>query len=381
MNILHITPYFLPHKGGIERYVNNLSKNLVDRGHNVTIYTANIPETKLVENFNGISIFRFNCIAEPLRNPIIPRLMFPTKNIQKYDLIHIHMLYSSVALYGLLERNVCGIPVVMTHYGQMRFEEKFKDRMVKLYEIIILRKILSICACCIALSESDAQFLTSFVTENRIKVIPNAIDSRELLHYSKNEINLFLKLHNLENKKIILFIGRLIPIKGINYLIEAFYRVKKTIQNPSVVLLIVGAGAEYYPLKQIVKEKKMIDSVIFFGEVSNIDINFLYQSSFLFVLPSLSEGFPTVVLEAMYYGIPVIGTDIPVMKTNFSESALLVPPSNSNALAEAILSLISDPSLTLILSIKAKEKVLNNFTWDIIGEKYLDIYTNIIYSN
>jgi glycosyltransferase involved in cell wall biosynthesis len=379
MKILQITPYFLPHKGGTERYVYNLSKSLVDRGHNVTVYTSNIPETKPFENIDGISIFRFKSVAEPLRNPLAPRLLlFSLKDLQNFDLIHIHMVYSTTALFGILLKKLYPIPVVLTHHGRMRFEHKFKDLIVTFYEKIFFKKLLSDCDFCIALSEYDAWFLASFATENKIRVVPNAINSAELLYNEKTDINQFLNLYNLENKKIILFVGRLIPIKGINYLIEAFSRVKNQIKDPSVILVIVGGGGEYNSLKKSIQDYHLSDFIILTGELSKIYVNYLYQSSCLYVLPSVSEGFPTTVLEAMFYGIPVIGTDIPVMKQNFSDSALLVPQRNSRALADAILSLLSDPDSALELSMKGKEKVINNFTWDIIVNKTLDVYSQLL---
>jgi len=379
MKILQITPYFLPHKGGTERYVYNLSKSLVDRGHTVTIYTSNIPETKPVENIDGILIFRFKSAAEPLRNPLVPRLLIPLKDLQNFDLIHVHRIYSSIALFVMLQKKWNDVvPVVLTHHGRARFEQKYEDFLVRWYEKLLFKKILSACDRCIALSESDARFLASFMTENKISIIPNAINSAELVHNSKQDIDQFLTIHNLEGKKIILYVGRLMALKGINYLIEAFYDVKNEMKDPSVVLVIAGDGDEYNALKKITHEYNLVDSIRFIKDLSDTGRNYLYQSSLLFVLPSLSEGFPTTVLEAMFYGIPVIGTDIPVMKQNFSDSALLVPQRNSRALADAILSLLSDPGSALELSLKGKDKVINNFTWDSIVKKYLDIYSQVI---
>jgi len=378
MKILQLTPYYFPHKGGIERYIANLSKYLIKNGHEVEIYSSNIPRTYSIEILDGVTIRRYTSIGEPLRNPLIPGLLFPSKDLKKFDLIHVHMLYSSLAIYGILQKKLYGIPVVVTHHGRMRFEKKIKDTFVYLYENLFFNKLLSASDRCIALSESDAQFLASFVPKNRINIIPNAIDSAELLCNSRTEINQFLKIYNLENKKIILFVGRLIPVKGINYLIEAFRLVKKKIKDPSVVLLIVGDGNEYNPLNEIVKKNDLIDSVLFTGELSKIYINYLYQSSYLFVLPSLSEGFPTTILEALYYGIPVIGTDIPVMKQNFSDSALLVPQRNSRALADAILFLLLNSDFAFQLSMKGKDKVIKNFTSDSIVKKYLEVYSNVL---
>ncbi len=124
MKILQLTPYYFPHKGGIERYIANLSKYLIKNGHEVEIYSSNIPRTYSIEILDGVTIRRYTSIGEPLRNPLIPGLLFPSKDLKKFDLIHVHMLYSSLAIYGILQKKLYGIPVVVTHHGRMRFEKK-----------------------------------------------------------------------------------------------------------------------------------------------------------------------------------------------------------------------------------------------------------------
>jgi glycosyltransferase involved in cell wall biosynthesis len=278
----------------------------------------------------------------------------------------------------MLPKMLYEIPIVITHHGRVRFEHNYKDFLIHSFEKLFFKWLLSSYDECIALSESDAQFLATFVTESKISIIPNALNPVELSNNSQLDIDHFLERHNLKDKKIISFVGRLIALKGLNYLIEAFYHVNNEKRDPSVVLVIAGDGDEYDTLKKIADEYNLIDSIIFINDLSDTDRNCLYQSSFLFILPSLSEGFPTTVLEAMYYGVPVIGTDIPVMTQNFSDSALLVPQRNSRALADAVVSLLSDTDSALELSRSARKKVINSFTWDIIVKRYIDVYSQVI---
>jgi len=377
MKILQVTHYFLPHRGGLERFVYYLSKNLADNGQNITVFTSNIPESKPVENLDGIIVFRFTTIAEPLRNPIVPRFFFPIKNMREYDLIHVHTLYSSMVLLCILQKKLFGIPVIVTHHGRVGFEHPLLDFFLHLYENLFFKKLLSMCDQCIALSESDARFLTTFTPREKITIIPNGINPADLILHSEWEIDRFLLKYNLNNKKIVLFIGRLIPLKGAKYLIEAFSNIREELNDLSVQLVIAGDGIEREALLRMTSDKKLTDSVLFIQDLSDADRNYLYQSAAIFVLTSLSEGFPTTVLEAMYYGVPVIGTDIPVMNENFSDSVSLVPPRDDRALADAILGLLVDPDLAQKLSSKGKEAV-KNFTWDRIVKNYIDVYSGLV---
>jgi len=379
MRILQITPYFLPHNGGIERYVFNLSKALVNRGHEVEIVTSNIPHTYKVEVIEGIKIRREISIAEPLRNPIIPAFLFPRKkDITGFDIIHVHMIYSSAAIYGVFLKKIYGTPVILTHHGRMKFEQKSWDACVRFYEKTVFRKILSTGDWCVALSEMDTKFLQSFDIMTNISTIPNGINPSELRNDSKSDLTMFLNKQNLQDKKIILFVGRLISVKGLPYLLDAFFGVKQKCGDSSVILVIVGNGEQHDQLVEIAKNHNLVESIRFLGDLPFSDTIKLYQSSKMFVLPSLSEGFPTTVLEAMYYGIPVISTDIPVVKQYFSDSVVLVPTKNSEALEKAILTLLNSSDLTSQLSIKSKDKVINNYTWETIVNQYLEIYLSVL---
>jgi glycosyltransferase involved in cell wall biosynthesis len=383
MKILQITQYFLPHTGGLERYVWNLSKYLTENGHEVEIYTSNIPRTKKIEVIDGITIRRFSSIAEPLRNPIIPGLLLPTKNeIKKFDLIQVHVLYSFTALYGLLLKKFYNIPLILTHHGRMKFNEKYKDEIVRLYEKIVIKELVKNGDRCIVLTKKDAEFIASEgMNQELIKIIPNGIIPSELKNLTDIEINQFLHQYNLENKKIILFVGRMISSKGVDCLIKAFSRIKNYDSDSSLMLVLVGDGDQLKSLKQIVSDFNLSNSVKFLGELSFSDTIKFYQTSRIFVLPSLSEGFSTTILEALYFGLPVIASDIPVIRENFSDSLTLVPPNNEKALADAIFKLLKESEMTDCLSAIGKNTVITNYTWDKIIDEYEDLFAHLNFDN
>lgn len=382
MKILQITPYFLPHNGGIERYVYNLSGSLVQNGHEVEIWTSNIPETKEEEELNGIRVRRFKCFGTPLRNPIVPGFFRAIKrDIQDFDLIHAHMIYSTAAISGIYMKQKSGLPLVITHHGRMIFEEPWKDMIVSVYEKLFIKEILKGADRIVALSNSDSEFLGSFNKINKINVIPNGIDIIKKDPQPDLDFDQFLMKNEIFNKNIIFFAGRLIESKGLNFLIDSIDKYKSNLDNSNFIVVIAGKGPHFKNLQFQCQRYKLTHLVKFIGDLPFCNIIKIYHKSKIFILPSISEGFPTTVLEAMYFGIPVIATDIPVMRQYFSDTAILVPPRDPVCLGKAILYLMQNPDIGRELSRKGKEKVIKEFTWDKIVQQYLKLYNELQFNN
>ena len=87
MRVLQVTSYFYPHIGGLEHYVYNLSKNLVEKGHEVVVCTSNIPESMRYETVDGMEIRRFRSLAEPLGNPLTPGMLKSLVQVKGFDIV------------------------------------------------------------------------------------------------------------------------------------------------------------------------------------------------------------------------------------------------------------------------------------------------------
>ena len=121
-----------------------------------------------------------------------------------------------------------------------------------------------------------------------------------------------------------------------------------------------------------------LEKYIFFkGQVSNRELMQYYKAASLFVLPSLSEGMPTVILEALYFNLPVITTDIPCLRDTFKEMAIFVPPKNEDKLAAAILDKFHEDISPDNLKFNGKEFVESNYSWSNLSKKYEEIYQKI----
>lgn len=342
-------------------------------GHQVEIHTSNIPKAPNYEEIDGIVIRRFQSLCSPLRNPIVPRFFFPSLNeLQDFDLIHAHMIYSSAALYAIKLKRRLGIPLLFTHHGCMRFENLLRDSIVKMYDRVMIPGILSEADGVIALSMEDSKFLGGFCDMNRITIIPNGLDIEYI-----NQVLLANKqplIDSFESKKVILFVGRLVPHKGAQYLLKSIKIYSKDIRKNNTILLIVGNGPQQLYLKQFVNENKIDDLVFFTGLITDNKKFEYFQKSHIFVLPSLSEGLPTTILEAMFFGLPVIATDLPVIRQYFSDNLIIIPEKDPERLGKALLLLIQNQKLCQNLSVKAKEKIIHEFTWHKIIQNYLEFY-------
>lgn len=153
----------------------------------------------------------------------------------------------------------------------------------------------------------------------------------------------------------LLFVGRLEPEKGLPFLVQCVAVLKE--QNKNVHLDIVGSGVEEERLQTLVQNLSVSKEVSFHGYVAFGESLFsYYRAADFFVLPSLSEGIPNVLMEAMAFGIPIISTSVGGIAgvIRHKENGLLVEPGSATALAEAITELIDDPKLTADLGRRAK---------------------------
>ena len=152
-------------------------------------------------------------------------------------------------------------------------------------------------------------------------------------------------------------------------------QLRKMRPDRKVRLILVGDGPERGRISEAVQSAEMGDCVVFAGQLK--DVAPYYDAADVVAIPSLSEGSPNVLLEAMAFGVPVVATavgGIPEIVTN-RESALLVPPRNPGALAEAIDELLSNPSSAGNMARQAREKVERDYSPESRAKALLEIYT------
>ena len=182
----------------------------------------------------------------------------------------------------------------------------------------------------------------------------------------------------------LLFVGRLVEVKGLRILFEAMPRVLA--KHPTMHLTVAGAGPLEVEMRELASSLDISDKVDFLGMVAQAQLPDLYRRATLAVFPfivtkkGVQEGFGLVVVEAMGCECPVIAGDLPAIHDSIihEENGLLVPTGNPEMLADTIIRALDDPDLCFKLAREARMKVIEKFDWDVIVDKYRNVYDKLI---
>jgi glycosyltransferase involved in cell wall biosynthesis len=332
-----------------------------------------------METVDGIKIKRINCIAEPLRNPIAPKFLFLQEEFEGYDIVNLHSIYSFSSFSATISRKKCKTPIILTHHGKLKYGEPWKDTCVALYERSIAKKILQRVDHGIVLSSSDADFLSNLgLKRDTISEIPNGIDISEFLPFEQIDPFPFIHHHGLDGKFVIVYVGEITFRKGLQFLIQSLPAIIRGKPEQKFVLVIVGGGPDYGILVDLVKKLNLDNYVVFTGRLPFPELMQAYKAASVFVLPSVSEGMPTVIIEAMFFGVPIIATDIPSVREHFKDIALLVPPEDTKKLTDALIQHMEQQDLYSEFPNALKQRVMNHYTWDSVVGQYEEVYKKML---
>lgn len=334
---------FPPHIGGISTYVYELSKKLIENNDEVYVLTYPADNVEYVENIyvetaKTINIKGLRGLFFAFNGTLKLMNIVQANDI---DLIHAHFL-SPPGLIALLTSKITKVPYCVTLHGSDIFIS-YKNKILQPLFKSILQNALAVFVVSEAVKK-EALKITGINIENKIQITYNSVD---LVRFSPNNKGILKKEMSI-TKPIILFVGNLVYQKGVEYLIKA----KKLMKN-DCELVIVGDGPLYNNLKDL---SKNIKSIHFLG--SRTDIEYLIPDSEFLVLPSISESFGIVSLEAMACGKPVIASDVGGIPEIVTEDVgLLVKPKDSLDLAEKMDYLLENPDICDDLGKNAIEKV------------------------
>lgn len=386
MKILHIVPYFKWSYGGTVTSVYGLSQILADKDHEITVYTTNITKCekeKEIEFKNGkINVKYFKCLSNFLANKFHINIsedmrLELKKNLKNYDIIHLHEFRGLTGIYVWYYASKNKVPYVLQAHGavpRLIFGEgKLKFLMKSLFDKIIGKKILNSARAVIALTETEKRYYNEIgFDKDSLKIIPNGINFLE--YENLPEIGKFKKNYSIhEDEKIILYLGRIQDIKGIDLLVSSFAKLSKQLNNTKLV--IVGPDEGFlFQLKELVKSLGIIEKVIFTGPIYGEEKLNVYCDSTIYVLPSIYETFPNTVLEAAACGIPIIVTEKCGISDIVRDKMGLVVKLNEKELTDAMILLINDKELRERFSKNGRFLTKNNFSWENVAEMFEDIY-------
>ena len=283
----------------------------------------------------------------------------------KYDLIHAHWLIPQ-GLVAILAKKIFGfkIPLLCTSHGGDLFA--LRGPFFKVLKKRVLAEADGITVVSRAM-KTEVESLGC--NPDKIEVIPMGVDLRET----------FVPSSKRREGKQILFVGRLVEMKGLIYIIRAFPTVMK--HHPDATLVIAGSGPEEGRLRDTVNKLGLGDKVSFKGPIPNQKLPALYQESSMVVFPSIGqEGFGLVMVEALGCECPVVATDLPAIRDIIAdgETGLIVPQRDDQALAERIIDLLDHPEEGERLARNGRRFVLERYDWAVIAEKYRELVERMI---
>ena len=381
MRILQVTPTFVPSKfGGVKVVSYTLSKALVKKGHEVTVYTTDadmghsrLRNIKNIKNLEGLNVIYFKNINNWLAFKY--RLFLPLgmgsairKDITNFDIIHLHDYRSFLCGITHHYAKKCGIPYVLQAHGSVlpTFQ---KQRLKKIFDLFFGYRILKDATKVIALTKTEAeQYKKMGVDEDKIEIVPNGIDLSE--YENLPEKGEFRKKYGIrEDEKIISYLGRIHKIKGVDLLVKAFADLTKDLED--VRLVIVGPDDGFLStLKRQIGDLKCGDKVLFTGPLFERDKLEAYVDADVYVLPSVYEIFGITVLEAWACGTPVIVTARCGIADIIDGKVGCVVGYDKDQLRVAILKILSDEGLRRRFGKEGKSLVIEKFGW---AEVILDV--------
>lgn len=369
--------------GGVERHVEELAARLVQLGHNVTVYSRKWYTKGADGMIKGIRIKHLPSINTKHFDTITHSLLATIHAIfSNADVIHYHGVGPS--LISWIPRIFSPqIKIITTFHSMDRKHEKwgwFARLMLKLGEWTTCRFAHTT----VAVSQTIKQYCRDVYDREAI-FIPNGVPA-----YTKKIKNNFLAEWNLQPKKYIIMLSRLIPHKGAHYLITAWQKLRDegtvgtglnlSVHNLSIQkkLVIIGDGCRTE--KYVASLKKLASndaSIIFTGFQTGEKLAQLLSNALLMVHPSDNEGTPINVLEAMSYGLPVLLSDIPEHLELITDKNYLFAHGNSNDLAKKLQNLLNKSEDELQQQGKKNiALVATEYNWDKIAKQIEYLYQN-----
>ncbi len=383
MRVLQVPHVFLPRIGGVQFYTLYLSKELQKQGVDVEVLSTWDRMRTFQGSFSGVKTTLAPGFPNIGGNPLSPSLFLKQLKMNAtFDLLHAHppqlaaTFYSSVVRKFLTKR-----PLVITSHG-FATADYVSSKMLPLLKLANAGARFALCRAdaIIALTQNEQSLLIKFAGSeiaNRIFVIPNAtnISQRLVRRFDKVRVR---ELLGLDSQFVLLFVGVLRWQKGVRYLIESM----RHISDSNCVLLIAGDGVQKEELMNSVPSN-LSGRVRFLGKVGREDLFKYYAACDVVVLPSLHEGFPTVLPEAWMFGKPVILSDIPTHKEIIRHylpqgKDLLVKTRTATDLAQAIQYSKDNPGFLRRLGEAGRRTAQSHFTWPIVSGKILSLYRKVL---
>lgn len=362
MKVLIVGKYYYPDKGGVEEVVVRHAERLVELGHKVTVIAQKGKYGRKNEKIRGVQVYRTNEWFNIGGGPFAPGVFWDVLRA-KYDVAVLHEPSPFSSTFASFASLLKGKPwIVFYHSDIAMHNDKRKSPIYPILKAIYMalsqKPIVMGMARRITPTSPQYVGLSDLLKDYRkkITVIPNGVDTNQRFPRK-----------SLRRRKQILYVGRMIYYKGIDYYLEALQHVFK--KYPDYNAVMVGEGPKLEEWRRLSRELGIDANIKWMGYMNDELLTRAYQESKLFVLPSThkSEAFGIVLMEAQACGTPVVTTSISGTAYAGEPGGIVVAPKDSKALSAAIMKLIEDEELWQKKSDSAIENAKKH-DWHRIGD-------------
>ena len=356
-------------EGGVEIVVEELCTRMVAQGHNVTCYnrgghhvSGSEYDSKRLKEYKGIKLKTVPTI-EKKGLAAVSSSFFAALccAFGKYDIVHIHA--EGPAFFAWLPK-MFGKKVIVTIHGLDWQREKWKSGFGSKFIHQGEKNAVKYADEIIVLSKGVQDYFEKTYGRKTV-FIPNGVSN-----HIEREPQIIKNKFGLGKDEYILFLGRLVPEKGIKYLIEAFKQV-----DTEKKLVIAGGSSDTSEfeneMKELAKEDKRI---LFTGFVQGQELEELYSNAYIYCLPSDLEGMPLSLLEAMSYGNCCLTSDIDECSEVLEDKGVTFKKSDIIDLSNKLQKLCDDINLVKKYKNESQKFILNKYNWDYVVEETLKLY-------
>jgi glycosyltransferase involved in cell wall biosynthesis len=387
MRILQIAKYYYPSEsfGGPIQFTRNVTKHMIKKGHQVTVYASDAydisngaPLKDRQRNVDGAQVHYFHNRMQTHGFYICPQLIPALKkSLNRFDVVHLHeyRTFQNIVFHYL---NKTKTPYVVSLHGELEYtDETFGTYMLRrVFNGAFGLKILNSATKIIALTPFEKlQLMRIKIPREKIVVVPNGINVSGLEGLPPK--GSFKRAYGLADKEVVLFVGRLNAMKGVDVLIKAFSKLQR------IGCFLVVAGPDdgmLSSLQALVSALKLDKRVLFTGNLSHQQVFSALNDAAVVVYATLQEGLPGVPMEAGLMGKAVVVSNHPSMRfVREGNFGLSVDYGDEKQLAQAITKLLSDRRLAEALGNNGKA-YLKSFSWEHVSSQIEAVYLQAIKS-
>ncbi len=354
MNLLMISPAPPPY-GGIANWTCLIQKYI--KSQNEVSLTDFINTAPKQRDLDGRSLYQ-RVVGQGFEMLKIAKKLKKSLKENDFDAVHITTSGQLAIIRDILLLRICKKRHIRSVY-HIHFGRAAEISEANTLEWKLLKKAINLSTVTIAIDGTTESALKKYFPDKVLK-IPNPFDISQVEQFEK-----------AEPQKEIMFLGWCVKTKGIEELLEAWGRISAN--YPEWTLRIVGPCQDNY-LKNL-QELYPCKNVIFDGEKEHDDAMALLNQASIFILPSYTEGFPNVILEAMAFGKPIIATDVGAISEILAEeSGIVIPPQDTDSIVNALRQLLDDKQMRQKLADNGYERIRREYGIDTVFELYKSVW-------